>query len=93
MLITIFIIVLFFVLGIIFYSGRGSSLIAGYNTMPEEEKAKYDTVALCKFMGKMMFALSLSMLFWYLVMFLKMIYCSLSVSFFLAESLFLCLFT
>lgn len=29
-------------------------LIAGYNTMGAEEKAKYDTVALCKATGKIM---------------------------------------
>ena len=34
--------------------------------MPPEEKETYDTVALCKFIGKMMFALSFSMLFWVL---------------------------
>jgi len=32
--------------------GKGSSLIAGYNTMSKEEKAKYDEVAMCKFVGK-----------------------------------------
>ncbi len=57
---------LFIVLGIVLYSGRGSFFIAGYNTMLKEEKDKYDTVALCKFMGKMMFALSFSMVFWVL---------------------------
>ena len=41
-------------------------MIAGFNTMSEEEKEKYDTVALCKFMGKTMFALSFSMVFWVL---------------------------
>jgi len=56
--------ILLIVLGIVFISGKGSSLIAGFNTMSPEEKDKYDTVALCKFMGKMMFALSFSMLFW-----------------------------
>ncbi len=55
---------LFIVLGIFFINGKGSFLIAGYNTMPPEEKEKYNTVALCKFMGKMMFALSFSMVFW-----------------------------
>lgn len=44
--------------------GKGSSLIAGFNTLPEEEKDKYDTDALCKFMGKMMFVLSFSMGLW-----------------------------
>ncbi|WP_409305885.1 DUF3784 domain-containing protein [Peribacillus sp. SCS-155] len=56
--------VLFVVLGIFLSNGKGSFLIAGFNTLPQEEKEKYDTVALCKFMGKMMFALSFSMVFW-----------------------------
>ena len=60
------VIVLFIILGIVFLRGKGSSFIAGYNTMSPEEKENYDTFALCKFMGKMMFALSFSMLFWIL---------------------------
>ncbi len=44
--------------------GKGSSLIAGFNTLPEEEKEKYDAAALCKFMGKMMFTLSFSVVLW-----------------------------
>lgn len=63
---TIVGIVLFVVLGIILFNGKGSFLIAGFNTLPPEEKEKYDTVALCKFMGKIMFALSFSMVFWVL---------------------------
>jgi len=51
-------------LGIIFSLGKGSALIAGFNTLPEEEKNKYDAVALSKFMGKMMFALSFSVVLW-----------------------------
>lgn len=54
------------ILGFVFLNGRGSFLIAGYNTMSPEEKENYDTVSLCKFMGKMMFTLSFSMLFWIL---------------------------
>ena len=54
MIIIAIIIVLFNVLGIYLSTGRGTFLIAGYNTMPKEEKEKYDAVALCKFMGKMM---------------------------------------
>ena len=46
-------------------------MIAGFNTMSEEEKEKYDTVALCKFMGKTMFALSFSMFVGYLVKHMK----------------------
>ncbi|WP_068677791.1 DUF3784 domain-containing protein [Oceanobacillus sp. Castelsardo] len=61
---TISIIILFVILGIFLFNGKGSSLIAGFNTLPEEEKEKYDKVALSKFMGKMMFALSFSMILW-----------------------------
>lgn len=57
-----FVILLLVLLGIIFSLGRGSGLIAGFNTMAEEEKNKYDVIALCKFMGKAMFAVSFSML-------------------------------
>jgi len=63
MIATIIMIALFCVLGIILSSGKASFLIAGFNTMPEEEKEKYDEVALSKFMGRMMFALSFSMAF------------------------------
>ena len=66
MLITILVIGLFIALGFVFISGKGSFLIAGYNTMSKEEKEMYDTVSLCKFMGKMMFTLSFSMLLWLL---------------------------
>lgn len=59
-------IALFIVLGIFLLKGKGSSLIAGYNTMPPEEKEKYDVAELTKFMGQMMFALSFSMVFWIL---------------------------
>lgn len=37
-------------------------MIAGYNTMSDSEKAQYDEVALCKFMGKIMFGVCLSIL-------------------------------
>ncbi len=58
--------IVLFVLGIILSGGKGAFLIAGFNMMSKEEKEKYDKVALCKFMGKMMFALSFSMVFWVL---------------------------
>lgn len=64
MIVMLLVIGLFIALGIMFINGKGAFLIAGYNTMSQEEKAKYDAVALCKFMGKMMFALSFSMVFW-----------------------------
>ncbi|KIL53554.1 hypothetical protein KP77_05300 [Jeotgalibacillus alimentarius] len=52
----------FLIIGVVFSRGKGASLIAGYNTMPEDEKAKYDEVALCKFMGKIMYGVSFSLL-------------------------------
>jgi hypothetical protein len=44
--------VLLVIIGIVLLTGRGSFLIAGYNTMPKEKKANYDARALCKFLGK-----------------------------------------
>lgn len=46
----------FVLLGIVFSCGKGSFLIAGYNTSSPEEKVKYDEKALCKAMGLLMFA-------------------------------------
>ncbi|KHF41656.1 DUF3784 domain-containing protein [Halalkalibacter okhensis] len=66
MLGTLLMMGLFIVVGMFFFAGKGSFLIAGFNTLPKEEKEKYDTVALCKFMGKMMFALAFSQIFWIL---------------------------
>lgn len=60
------IIIVFIALGFVLMRGKGAFLIAGYNTMPEDEKAKYDVIALCKFMGKMMFLFAFSMVFWVL---------------------------
>src|SRR5690625_1488136 len=50
--------VLFFGLGVVFYLGKGTYLIAGYNTMPKEDQEKYDTQSMGKFMGESMFVLS-----------------------------------
>lgn len=42
---------LFACISIIFFMGKGSFLIAGYNTASKEEKARYDEKKLCKVMG------------------------------------------
>lgn len=47
----IVIILLFALLGIYMLTGRGRFLIAGYNLMPEAEKAKYNKKRLCQFVG------------------------------------------
>jgi len=49
-------------LGLYMLQGKGTFLIAGYNTMPKEEKAKYDGPAKARFIGKLLFALAFSML-------------------------------
>ena len=50
---------LFVGLGVLFSKGKGAFLIAGYNTMSKAKKARYDKAALCRFMGKLMFAMAL----------------------------------
>jgi hypothetical protein len=45
-------------LGVLFSRGKGAFLIAGYNTASAAERARYDEKALCRFMGKLMFALA-----------------------------------
>lgn len=59
-----FIIIIFLILAIYLYQGKGGFLIAGYNTLPEEEKEKYDEPAICKFLGKNMFILCGLMVLW-----------------------------
>ncbi|QUW22685.1 DUF3784 domain-containing protein [Sporosarcina sp. Marseille-Q4063] len=56
----------FTVFGVFLLSGKGTFLIAGFNTLPRGEKAKYDKLALGKFYGKTILALSASMVFWLL---------------------------
>jgi hypothetical protein len=76
----------FFIFAIFLSKGKGAFLIAGYNTMSDSEKAKYDEIALCKFMGKMMYGISFSILLWALSDMLKI-----QVLFILGLALFFCL--
>lgn len=55
----ILIILIFIILGVIFRKGKGTFLIAGFNTLPAEEKEKYDIKAFTKFMSNAMFAFAL----------------------------------
>ncbi|HEY4554030.1 MAG TPA: DUF3784 domain-containing protein [Bacillaceae bacterium] len=57
---------LFAVFGVFLLNGKGTFLIAGFNTLPKEEKAKYDKMALSRYYGKTFLALSASMVFWLL---------------------------
>lgn len=47
-IITLVIGLLFLVMGIVLFCGKGSWLIASYNTMSPQEKEKYDEKKLCK---------------------------------------------
>lgn len=64
MIVFSILIVLFIVLGNVFHSGKGLSIVAGYNTMSEEQKAKINEQELLKAMGNMSFGLAFSLMFW-----------------------------
>jgi hypothetical protein len=54
----------FIVLAIFLFNGKGSFLIAGFNTMSADEKATYDKTALCKAVGRLLLILTALMLLW-----------------------------
>ena len=58
MIVMAVMVVLFFVLGLLLRSGRGSFLIAGYNTASQKEKDKIDEKKLCRYTGNLMFILA-----------------------------------
>lgn len=43
--------VIFLVLSVLFFCGIGSNLLAGYNTMSEGKKSKYNKKAVCRAAG------------------------------------------
>ena len=51
MILCILLGLLFLALSIFLFMGKGAWLIAGYNTLPEEEKQKYNEKKLCKTTG------------------------------------------
>lgn len=60
-LLNLLLIIPLLILAVYLSQDKGAFLIAGYNTMPKEEKAKYDEVALCKFMGKVLYGICFSL--------------------------------
>ncbi|WP_205439399.1 DUF3784 domain-containing protein [Halobacillus ihumii] len=54
----------FLIFATLLSKGKGAYLLTGYNTMSDHEKAQYDEVALCKFMGKVMYGICFSILLW-----------------------------
>ena len=47
------------ILGLVFRAGKGSFLIAGYNTASKEEKDKIDEKKLCKAVGNLFLVLAI----------------------------------
>ncbi len=54
LVITFIIGLLIIIIALVLHTGKGSFLIAGYNTLSREEKDKYDSKKLCRFMGKIL---------------------------------------
>ncbi|WP_308222690.1 DUF3784 domain-containing protein [Metabacillus halosaccharovorans] len=54
----------FLIFAYVLSKGKGAFLLAGYNTLSEDEKAQYDEVAMCKFMSKIMYGISFSLFLW-----------------------------
>jgi len=54
---------LMIVLAFVLLAGRGSFLIAGFNTLPKDQKAKYDAKALSKFIGKILLPIGILTIF------------------------------
>ena len=58
-MLTIFTVIAPMVVAALFLlNGKGAFLIAGYNTLSKEEKAKYDEKALCRFTGRLLLIVS-----------------------------------
>jgi len=66
MMISLILICLLSIWGVCLLNGKGSFLIAGYNAKSDQELEAYDTVAVCKFMAKVAFSLSFSLVFFLL---------------------------
>lgn len=59
--------IIFIILGILIKYGKMYFLIAGYNTMPEEEKEKYDIDGIATVFRNAMFGMAFTMLLGYLL--------------------------
>jgi hypothetical protein len=59
--------ILFIVLGILIKYGKMYWLIAGYNTMPKEDKEKYNIVGIANVFRNVMFGMALIIIIGYLI--------------------------
>ena len=55
-------VILLFSISVLFFMGKGSFLIAGYNTASKAEKAKYDEKKVCRFTGMTILMCALGLL-------------------------------
>ena len=62
----------FLIFAVVLSKGKGSFLLAGYNTMSDSEKEKYREDELCKFMSKIMYGICFSLLLMALSEYFKM---------------------
>lgn len=51
----VIVVFIFLLLGILFFKGKGTSLIAGFNTAPKSEKQSINVKKPARFVGKLMF--------------------------------------
>lgn len=59
--------IIFIVLGILIKYGKMYWLVAGYNTMPKEEKEKYNIKGIANLFGNVMFGMALIIILGYLI--------------------------
>ncbi|MFF2175670.1 DUF3784 domain-containing protein [Lysinibacillus sp. NPDC058147] len=52
------------IFAIVLSQGKGAFLLAGYNSMSDSEKEKYNEKALAKFVGKVMYGYCFCLLLW-----------------------------
>ena len=65
-LVYLIILLPFLIFAIVLSQGKGTFLIAGFNTMSQEDKKQYDDIALAKFIGKMMYGYCFCVVLWIL---------------------------
>ncbi|WP_119058545.1 DUF3784 domain-containing protein [Candidatus Ornithobacterium hominis] len=59
--------IIFIVLGILIKYGKMYWLVAGYNTMPKEEKEKYNIKGIANLFGNVMFGMAIIIILGYLI--------------------------
>ena len=52
----------FIIMSVFLLNGKGSFLIAGFNTMSDDKRAAYDEKALCKAVGRLLLSMGILMM-------------------------------